>query len=339
MEFINKYFCVKPKKKRMSIIDVTSLNELLKTGLSIKNCLGLIMTKNNEKVFNEILQKLDGGNLAEEILGDYLPKNISSYCLPLLKTMSFSQSLDLSLSFYNKTQENSKAMEKAILYPFILLFVSLSALYLFDCYGLDSILEMLKSFTGDVTSINVIRTLLRIVVYVFYFGMLIVVCLLLYFLESKNISLFYILVSRYFRDSLIQTYFCEEFISLFIICLDLGYKTKDALDVLKALHNKPIVSLLAFHLDSKLLEGESLMSATKQSYYDSTLSRFINIAIYTNDFNRILSDYITLSRNKITTSMKRLATIIQLSSYLMIGVVVVFIYQILFLPMQAIANF
>lgn len=339
MVSIKELFSKEITKKKLKIEDLKSLNTLLKTGISIKSCLILIQIKNNYLLTNEIIKRLNKGELVESVMKDYLPKEISAYCLPLLKTMTFTNALDLSLNFYQRSKDNNDSLEKSILYPFVLLFVSLTALYLFDTYGLDSILEMLKSFNSDLGAFSVIRVILRIIVYLFYFGMLIVVGLTFYFMKDKNITVFYIYVSKYLKDSLIHTYFCQEFVSLFIICLNLGYKTKDALEILKALHNKPIVSFLAFHLDEKLLEGNTLKDATKQNFYDSSLTRFINIAVYTNNFNQILSDYIVLSQNRIKSAMKLLSNVIQVSSYIMIGAIIIFIYQVLFLPMQAITSF
>ena len=325
--------------KKINVADLNALNELLKSGFATKSAFDLLRNKDNEKVINKICLRLDKGVEIEKIIGEYVPKDIALYLKPLLKITSFSRALDMSLSFMNKSRENNKELEKAILYPFILIFVSLSALYLFDYYGMDLILEMLKNFTDSANDIGVIRNIFRVIIYLFYFLFLIFVILMFYFLNEKNITLFYILISKYFPNSLVQTYFCEDFISLFLICLNLGYKTKDCLSILKSLHKKPIVSFLAFHLDKKLLEGSSFKDAGKQNYYDYTLSKFIDIAVYTTDFSKIMNDYVTFSRLKIKNKMKKLTLIIQLSSYMTIGFIIVFIYQILFLPMRAIANF
>ena len=326
-------------KKKISIEDLKAVNELLKTNLSLNNCLELIKNKGNEVLFNSLIERLNKGEAIEEIIEEYLPKDVAKYIKTMLRTMTFSKSLDLSLSFIDKVKDNNKAIEKAVLYPFILLFVGLTALYLFDSYGLDSILSMLSSFKVDGGNFKAIRILFRIVVYVFYFSMLIGTAILAYFTKEKNISILYVLLCKYFPNSLVQTYFCEEFVSLFIICVNMGYKTKDSLSILKGLHNKPIVSLLAFHLEEKLLEGESLKNASKQNYYDYTLTNFVNVAMHTSDFTKILNDYVLLSRNKIANKMKKLALGIQITSYVVIGAIIVFIYQILFLPMQAISEF
>ncbi len=323
------------KKKNLNVEDLKALNELLKSGLAINDCFTLIENRENHKNIAALKEQLLKGSQIEDVIIEYLPKDIASYIKALVKTMPFSNSLNLALSFYDKIKENTKAIQKAILYPFVLLFVSLTALYLFDSYGLDTIFNMLKSFGVENISFNILRIIFRVIVYIFYFGMLIVSGALLYFLNEKNITLFYILVCKYFPNSLIQTYYCEEFISLFLICTSIGYKSKDTLNILKSLKNKKIVSLLAFHMDEKLLEGKSLLQASKQNYYDYTLANFINIAVYTNDFNKILNDYIYLSQNKIKNKMKKIATTIQCLSYIGIGAIIIFIYQVLFLPMQA----
>ena len=122
-----------------------------------------------------------------------------------------------------------------------------------------------------------------------------------------------------------------------LTCTERGCKTKQALQILKGMKTKPIISFLAFHMDESLLAGESLKEAVKKNYYDLSLSRFIKIANYTNEFSDMLSKYVSLSRDRIARTMKRYTLMIQLVTYSFIGIIVVFIYQILFIPMQTLS--
>lgn len=331
---INKLF---PSK--ISLEDLAYLNELLKTNLPIKTCLSVLQNNRNRVLFDSLLSELNQGKMIEDIIERYLPKEISTYMRYLLKKLSFKESLNLSLSYYSRTKENSKSLEKAMAYPVLLLFVSLTALYLFDSYGLDSILNLMKSFDINIDTFNVLRVIMRIIIYIFYFAFIGVALIVLIMMNPKRITMFYIAVSKYLPNCLFQTYFTEDFISLFIITLNLGYKTKESLEILKGLKNKPIVSLLSYHLDDGLLEGKTLKEASNKEYYDEMLVKFINIASYSNNFIGILNNYVELARNKIKNKMKVYTTILQLSSYIIIGFVIVFIYQVLFLPMQAITSF
>lgn len=338
MELLKKvYKRIKPSY--IQIADLIYLNELLKTNMPIKTALELLKNNTNAPLFNSLITKLDKGLLIEEIIKDYLPKEISDYMKNLLNRLSFKESLALALSFYSKNKENIKSLEKAITYPIVLLFLSLTALYIFDSYGLDSILNLMNSFDVNTNSFEIIRMLIRIVVYVFYISFIVVALIFLIFINKKRITLFYILVSKYMPNSFITTFFTEDFVSLFILTLDLGYKTKDALMILKGLKNKPLISFLAFHLDNQLLEGNSLEVASKQKYFDELLSKYVNVASYSKDFGGVLNSYAVLAKTKITNKMKTYTTILQIFSYFTIGMVIVFIYQVLFLPMQAIYSF
>lgn len=338
MDFLSK---IKNKLKiqTLKIEDLFYLNELLNSNLPIKSCLMLIKNKTNSKIIDDLICKLDKGFLIEEIIDDYLPKDISLYMKNLIKRLSFSESLKLSISFYNKNKENNKILFKSIAYPIFLLFISLTALFIFDNYGLDTILNLMNTFNVDTIAFQYFRVVLKILIYVFYFAFIAISIIVLIFINPKRITLFYIILCKYFSNSIIQIYFTEEFVSLFIIALDLGYHTKDALEILKSLKNKPLISFLAFHIDDQLMAGESLKDASNQEYYDHVLTSFINIASYSNNFTSILNNYALLAKEKIQNKMKLYTSILQLSSYVVIGIVIIFIYQVLFLPMQAINAF
>lgn len=335
MESLKKMFC----SKKISIEDLTYICKLLKTNISMHQALVLLKSNKNKSIFDDIANSLNKGKLIEEIIVKYLPKGIKGYMIPLLKTMPFSSSLELSLQFYEKHQNNQNKVLGQIAYPCILLFITVTVLYLFDLYGMDTIFGLISSFNADLKLYQSIRVVFRIFINVFYYGILFGILLLIVFIQPKRICLLYIFVSKYFPNSLIHTYFSEEFVSLLLICLQKGYKTKEALQVLMAMKSKPIVSFLAFHMDESLMEGETLKEAAKKKYYDLSLSRFIKIANYTNDFTNMLESYIDLSRERIRKSMKKYTTTIQLSTYSFIGLIVVFIYQVLFVPMQALSAY
>jgi len=327
------------KKKCLNIQDLSYLDKMLSNSMSIKDAFSLIIGKDNKLIIEQILDKLDTGLMIENIIDEYLPKQIVDYVIPLMKSMEFSKALNISLSFYNKQKENENNISSTIAYPLILLFVSLSALYLFDIFGLDTIFRLLKSFVSQIDLIEDIRIVFRIVIYIFYTSTIIILILIAYYSQKKKITYFYLFISKYFPNSLVHTYFCEQFISLLLICTKQGYKTKESITILRGMHNKPIISFLAFHLDEMMLQGTSYNEAYKQTYYDSSLSRFIRIALITNDFERTLSKYLLFAKEKIERKIAKYTLTIQISTYVMIGFIIIFIYQVLFLPMQAISSF
>ena len=112
-------------------------------------------------------------------------------------------------------------------------------------------------------------------------------------MNKKRIRILYIFLSERLNSNLIKSYYCGQLISLIIICDSLGYKTKDALKLLKSLHSKPVISLLAWHLDEALYNGSSLKDASTQSYFDPLLSNYISMGNYTGEFINLLNSYVS----------------------------------------------
>ena len=251
--------------------------------------------------------------------------------------MSFLEALSLSLTFYNEEKENQNLLLNSLTYPIILLFITIISLYLFDLYGIDTIFSLVSSFALDMSFIKSLRIIFSIVIKIVFYVFFTICLLFIYYRQPSRIIILYIRLSKYFPDSLFNIYYCGQFMKLLLICLKKGYKSKQAIEILKRMKSKPIISFLAFHLDDSLIQGNTLKDSVKNNnYYDSSLSSYIKIANYTNDFFNLIDTYISLSKEKINKRLKRWTLTLQLSTYIFIGVIVLFIYQVLFLPMQAI---
>ena len=326
-------------EKSLSIEDLSYLSRLLKTNLSLKQSMDLLKNRKNAGIFEEITGQLDQGFLIENVMKDYLPVPIRACASTLLGHLSFNDALSISLRIYEEQQENRNGLFSSIAYPCILLFVTISALYLFDLYGIDTVFSLIVSFDADIGLYQDIRMIFRIVIRSVYYLILAGTLAVIYFIQPRRIVLLYLFLSEHFPNSLLSVYYSEEFMSLLLICIEHGYKTREAIGILKDMKNRPVISFLAFHLDESLMEGETMKEAVHKKYYDSSLSRFIKIGNYTNDFTQIVSSYIRMAKQKIRQRMKRYTLTIQLSTYAFIGAIIVFIYQVLFMPMQAISMY
>lgn len=324
---------------KFSIDDLVYLNYLLSSNIPFNTCLELLDNKRNRNKFKDIKERLSNGELIEKIIVKYLPSSISTYMECLLSTLSFNLSLDLSLRFYEKNKNSSDSLLTKIAYPCILLFITITALYLFDLYGLDSIFNLVSSFNEDMKLYSDIRLVFRYSITVIYYLMLVAIFLTIYFLKPTKMAYLYLFLSKHFPNSLLCTYYSEQFVSLLLICISRGYGSKQSIELLKSMKNKPVISLMAFHLEDSLLQGNSLNEAVKQKYFDNSLSRFIKISSFSNEYELILKSYVELSNQKIIRKMKQYSNTIQISTYIIIGTIIVFIYQILFMPMQAISTF
>ena len=326
-------------RKTLSVEDVSYLSKLLNTNMPVGECFTLLENRANKEIFADIRNKLDQGEMIESVIKDHLPKQLKTYVISLLNTLSLSASLSLALKFDQKAQEGQRELINSLAYPLILLFITMTSLYLFDLYGIDSIFTLISTFDADLKLFDSLRLVFRIVINVFYYLVLILFILSLFFFKPANVIILYIFVSKYLPNSLLNIHYSQEFMALFLICSKAGYKTRQSLEILKAMTSKPVISFLAFHLDESLMEGESLKEATRKNYYDSSLSRFIKIANYTNEFSEVIGSYVELSRERIRRRIKRYTSALQMMTYIFIGLIIIFIYQILFMPMQAISMY
>ncbi len=324
---------------KLSIEDLSYLSKLLDSGLSLNECFELLSNARNGKIFSRIREKLDQGERIEKVIDAFLPGGIVSYMGALISSLPFSSALSLALRFFEKNEEGKRSVLSSIAYPLFLLFTAVTCLYLFDLYGIDSIFALIGAFEENIGLYQDFRVLFRIFSHMFYYGTLVLFSLFVFFSSPQRIVLFYIFVSKHFPNSFWNIYYSEEFMSLFLICIRKGYSTRQALHILKAMKSKPVISFLAFHMDEGLMEGETLKEAAGKRYYDSALKKFIKIANYTNDFSSLIESYVELSRTRIRRRMKSYTLLIQLSTYCFIGLVIIFVYQILFMPMRAISAF
>lgn len=326
-------------RKLLSNDDLNYLSSLLATSLPLGNCLELLKTKRNEKLVDKIRNELHSGQLAEEIFKSYLPKGIKSYLLPLLRRMSFKDSLALGLMFEKRHLTLKKSFVSKVSYPCLLLVFAIVGLLAFDVFGLDSIISVLEMFNSDLGIYATFRIVYRIAV-VMLFSLLVAIFLLVfYFSHKKRQVLAYLFISKHFPDSLIHILFCQEFISLFLICTRKGYKTKDTLELLKGLDNMPIIAFLAFHMDESLMAGNSLKDASIQPYFDTSLARFVKIGAYSLDYEEMLASYVELANKRIDKAVATTSLIVQIMVYAFIGILIAVVYQILFLPMKALTTF
>jgi len=324
------------KQKILNIDELEQLNNLLSVNTNIKDSLNIISNSNNRWIIENIICKLHEGIPINQSLLLYVPKNISDYLKTFNQYMSFKEALNLSISFYKRSSNNEKNIIKSLSYPLTLLFISLTGLYLFDLYGLDKIFSLLESMSSNYSDLILKRKLIRLLISGSYFISILISLLLYFFTKDKRIKILYVLLNQIRKDNILNTYYTNEYIGLYSICVDLGYKSKNTIDILNSLKTRPIVSFMSYILKEKLEDGDSLLQAFTNKYFDSKLLEYIKIGTYTNSFNISLHNYLDYSKNIIDKQIKRITLIIQLITYGLIGTIIIFMYQVLFLPMQLI---
>lgn len=314
--------------------DLFALETLLRSDVDLKNALLLIKTKQNKGIVEELIQKLDHGVLLEEIFPEFLKSDVRSYFLALAPYLSLLENLYLTLKLFKEKKALESSIQKALVYPLGMLFLSLAGVYLFNSFCFDGLLNAFSSLSSNLNGLEVFKEILDFTISLIFILILLILGLLLYFSRPKRQVLAYVFLCKYLSFSVLKDYLSNEFMIYFKECQALGIKTYDTINILKHLKEKPLITFLAHEVDRALLRGDDLKGAMSQPFIDERLAYFIKIASSSVDSFGMIDLYLNDFKARFSRFCLKLAKIIQISAYALVGILIIFVYQILFIPMS-----
>lgn len=326
------------KKQHISHDDLDILCELLKTDIALNDALDILKTSRNKEIIKKIQDRLRKGQLVSEVFTEYLNKDIKKYFMSFVSYLSFKDALSLSMKMLKKEKGLKNKIMKEISYPMILMIVTIAGIFLFNRYCFDTLISTVSEFNADIASAILFRQILDISIDIIFIFVILIIIILIFFGRKKRIVFAYIVLDKYMPNSIFKEYLSSRFVLYFNECHKTGLKTKDSIEILKSFHFEPLVSFIAFHVDTDLLSGKNMVEAMRNKYIDDRLSRFIKIAINTSELNMMLDGYILQFEKRFKKYMNKLSLGIQLTSYILVGIVIIFVYQILFIPMSMIGG-
>lgn len=335
--------CVKRLcKKESGILDIETLGNislLMNGGFSLQQTMQILQCEENRETFEAIDAHLANGQSVDGFMTEYCPKEIRGYLKGFLLCMNLRDALCASLHVVSEEKKEKEILLKGCLYPCMLLAGMLAGIFLFASYVLPSMLSLMNSLaideTGGYEQLSVLVRLFSIVCMI-----LILACglALVYFLSPEKISATYALLAARFPDSLLVKMATRDFIRFFLECSKHHASTYESLRMLSEIHEKPLVALIAHSLNTSLLSGWSLEEAMKRSPVESALIRFIHIAAMANECTGMLEGYLSMCTKRTEASIRRFSKNVQLFSYTLIGIVLIFVYSVLMLPMSMLSR-
>lgn len=321
------------KNKYLTYDDLEILSLLLNVNINLKDSLLIIKNNKNQLIINNLIYELDLGKNYNQLFRKYLKNDIKEYLTSFLSYLSFKDALKLSLSIANKERYLKNEIIKHLTYPISLMIFSLLGIYLFNSYCFEPLINSFKSFNSDLSHLVDFKNILNIFITIIFIIILIILCLVLIFTKKKRIVFAYSLLQKYLSSSKISEYLSSRFVIYFSECHKVGLKTKDSINILKSLKSEPLISFIAFHIDEALLSGKDMVEAISNPYLDTRLKSFIEIAINTTELNKMLEGYLSQFEMRFKKYTTKMSKMIQIFSYVLIGIVIIFIYQLLFIPM------
>lgn len=326
-------------KKLLNQNDLIDINELLQSDISIINSLDIIKNNDNKSIIESIKDKMNKGLLIEDFIIEYTSNKFKIYFNSFKSFISVITSFNLTTNIINKEKILKDNLISNLRYPLLLLFTTIISIICFYILAFDNLINFSLTFNQDITLIYKIRFISLSIVYTLIFIILIILIIYLYIIFNNKQVLLYVFICNYIPINIIKEYLSYQFIIFYKQCLLVDLKPYETLKILKSINNKPIVSYFAYLINDSLDKGNDLNESVNNKYIDKRLYRFINLSLYTNNILNLLNVYLDNSEKKFKSYFNKITKFIQLFSYLMIGLLIILVYQIILMPLEIIGGF
>lgn len=327
-----------PKRIRLSREDCKSLVHLLDNGFSLSDSMEILDERSTHVIFTAIREKLANGEAVVTFFGNYCPNDIQEYFTSFIRYMSFDQALSASISIVEKMEEEKKMIVKGMLYPVLLFIGVIAGIGIFAQFVLPSLISMMSGFHIDGSDYELMQKVILAGSRLFMIVLTVSIIIILVSLQKTNIVKTYRNVSRIRENAILVQYASSDFARFFLECERRGMSTSAILSVLKETKDKPLVAYIASEMDGHLLKGESFEEAVKACHVEKALLKFFRIAVYASDCTRMLEGYLDMVHLRTLAAIRRFSHCVQLVSYASVGIVLIFVYRVLMMPITMLQN-
>lgn len=328
------------KRRRISLdrIDYESISRLLQAGFSLPETMRLLASARNRNAFRIIEHRLQKGQRPEEFFVPFAPSRYRRFLKSFIRITSFRESIALSVKLAAYRDDNRSIILKNMLYPGLLLAGTCAGVFLFSSVCLPSLRGIFSAYTDNTDSFRTVEVLtdcLRILTVL----IAVTACASFVLLrnDERRIRLF-LFLEKHLSGNLWTQSVSAEFIRYYLECIRTGLSTKETLAVIGGLPDRVLIRYAAKQIDNALYSGTSFENAVDQPFMDSLLVRLFRIAVYTSESEEILESYLKISADRIAIRLKRLAGVMQAGAYILIGAILIIVYQVLLLPLSMLAQ-
>ena len=322
--------------KCLDVFDVKSMSQLLLHGLSLVEILQLLETDRNKDVFDVIRKEMKEGQTLNHIFLKVTPNEINKFLMVYLRMMPLSEALKHSLSLYERQKQLKDNLVKTLRYPLLLLLGTMIGFIIFSKLCMPMMMNVFSMFTTDVSLLYFqkgIQVLSLVLLFLLIVGLLVVS----YYLHQDHQVQGYIALNRFKQGNLWTLSVSCNFAMYFNETLKAGCGTRETILLLQETQ-QVLVEFLSECVENLLMKGERLDKALKHPYLDEQLARFIVVGMQSGQLEVFLEQYVELAQGLIEKKAKFFTRLLQLVSYGLIGMVLIFIYQILLMPLSMLAQ-
>lgn len=335
---LKKEFLIQKKSAQISFEECYMLQILLERGMSFKECLDVLQKDPAHSLFAELKNKISKGESIQELMEQILDKKVSKTFCFFIQFLSMEKSLKCSLSLAYFETSMKKEMAKKCIYPALMLFLAVILSLIFNLFFFPIMLDLMESFKSETKELILIAWVLKMIAGILILlgilvGMTVLICL-----QKSRIASVYEFLCSHFKMPFLRRLFSYFYVCYFLELLRVGCSTQQGIQLMKNTKDHPIINLYSYRIHELLLMGKSIKEAFLLEGFDPLLSQFIAIGAYSSKMEEMLRNYCELVKRELEKKMHRMTAMIQCATYGLIGMILIFIYQILLSPMNIITQ-
>lgn len=307
---------------------------LMKNGFSLQEAMEILDDDGHHAVFEEIRGRLENGGNASLFFHRYCPRAYAAYFSGFIRYLPFAESLELCAVICEKEDAGKRKIVRGMVYPVMLMLGMSAGIAVFNMVIMPRMLGLMSGFHMDTGGYETVRNVIWAGSALIMLGSTAGLLAALYALDRRHIVSTYRLIASCFPDSLLIRYASADFARFFLECVRTGTSTNASMQILKEMEMKPLTAFIAAQMDESLNRGEGFEKAVDSPYLEKTLIRFFRTAMYSSDCERMLAAYLQTSDLRTDSDIRKFSVIVQLFCYAAVGLVLIFVYQILMMPMS-----
>ncbi len=306
--------------------------------MSLKECLEVLENDRTYSLFTELKNKISTGESIQETMEQILDKRITGRFTFFTQFLSLEKSLKCALSLISLETSIQTEMIKKCIYPLLMLFLTILLSLSFNFFFFPIMIDLLESFKSESGHLMMIAACLKImsvglILIMIFFGFLIA-----FFLQKSKVGSAYEFLCKHFKIPFLRRLFSYYYVRYFLELLCIGCSTQKSIQLMKNTKDHPIVNLYSYRINELLLMGKSIKEAFQLDGFDPILSQFVAVGAYSSKMEDMLENYCALTKKEIEKKVKKITGLLQCTMYSFIGIILIFIYQILLSPMNIITQ-
>lgn len=242
-----------------------------------------------------------------------------------------------ALSFNNQVKKYKQTLKekvlKALVYP-IILYIIICCLLVFFIYGImPNIYYNLSSLDIDSNTIAIKMFILQTFLVMLITFLLLVIFMYLWLMSVKNQKWLFIRFYKSWWFSFFKKLLTLDFVWLFVWFYSLGLTTKQIIEGIYVSSDEYLIKWQATIIRYKLEEGNSLIESIDKRFISQDFIMLFELFGYNNDIN-LLEKFIFINQKRLIQKCLFVINIFKILEYLIIGFLIVYLYQVLLLPIS-----